>query len=683
MIQHSLFHPASIAVIGASENTSKPGGKVIWNLLQNGYAGRLYAINKNMLDLPGAEYYPDIVSAPRADLAILSIPAPGCVDAVRQLIEKGTLNFIVFSAGFGESRGEGKNLEAEMVSMIREAGGCLIGPNCIGIIHRDYKAVFTTPVPEYDPQGCELISSSGATAVFIMEAAVSTGLRFSNIYSVGNSAQTGPEEILEYLDEHFDENSPRVKLLYMEDIRNPFKLLKHASSLVRKGCRIAAIKSGYSEAGSRAASSHTGALASSDRVVRALFRKAGIVYCSSRDELITVACVFQSKLPDGDRVAIITHAGGSAVLLTDALTSGGMSVPSIPPEFSKDLASKLHPGSSVANPIDFLATGTADQLSEIIDFCDVYPGIDSMIVVFGSPGLFSSVRDVYQVIHRKMMVSRKPIYAVLPSLVNAQSEIEEFMSFGHVNFPDEVVLGQALPHVYFRPLPTFGMTHLAPMESATIRSLISQASDGYLDPQTTRELLTAAGISMAAFRICRSPESVLMAAEEIGVPVALKVVGPEHKTEVSGVALHLSHPDELHSEYERLMTIPGARAVLVQQMKSGEELYCGAVREGNFGHLVLCGLGGIFVEVLNDVSYGLAPLNEEEAIKMIRRLKGYQIIRGFRKRPGVDEDLFAEAIVKLASLVHLAPEIAEIDINPFLGNPTELVAVDARVRIEK
>jgi acetyltransferase len=393
--------------------------------------------------------------------------------------------------------------------------------------------------------------------------------------------------------------------------------------------------------------------------------------------------VFQSKLPEGDRVAIITHAGGSAVLLTDALTSGGMKVPPIPKEYAQELASKLHPGSSVANPIDFLATGTADQLSEIIDFCDLYPGIDSMIVVFGSPGLFGSVRDVYQVIHHKMMVSRKPIYAVLPSLINAKTEIEEFLSYGHVNFPDEVVLGKALPHVYFKPQPTFGMTHLAPMESATIRSLISQSSDGYLDPVKTQELLQAAGISLAPYGICRNPDSVLMLAKEIGTPVALKVVGPEHKTEVEGVALHLSHPVDLISEFERLMAIPGSRGVMVQKMQSGAELYCGAVREGNFGHLVLCGLGGIFVEVLNDVSYGLAPLQQDEAIEMIRRLKGYPIIKGFRNRPGVSEELFADAIVKLASLVHLAPEIAEIDINPFIGSPGELVAVDARIRIEK
>ncbi|MBL7811444.1 MAG: acetate--CoA ligase family protein [Bacteroidetes bacterium] len=683
MIHPHLSDPRSIAVVGASENNTKPGGKVITNLIAGGFKGEVYAVNKNKVNIPGAAYYADIASMPAADLAILSVPAHDSVHCVQQLCEKGTRAFIMYSAGFGEAGEEGKELENALKQLLEKYDATLIGPNCIGIINQHYKGVFTSPIPEYDPMGCELISSSGATAVFIMEAAMSTGLRFSNIYSIGNALQTGIEDILEHLDTHFTADSPKVKLLYLEDIRNPFKFLRHASSLIRKGCHIAAIKAGYSQAGSRAASSHTGAMASADHVVRALFAKAGIMYCSGRDELITAGCIFQSKTLTGENLAIITHAGGSAVMLTDALESGGLKVPHLPAEDTAGLLASLHPGSSVANPIDFLATGTATQLEQIIDFCEAHPGIDAMIVVFGSPGLFNNVHDVYHVIHDKMDTCTKPIYPVLPSLINAREEIDAFLDQGHVNFPDEVVLGKALPHVYFRPRPTFGMTHLEPMQTATIRNMMAQAGNGYLDPVETNQLLQAAGIRVAPLSLCYNREQLSLALANVAFPLVLKVYGPVHKSDTGGVSLNLLNADAVYTEYDRMMQIPGAKGVVIQPMLQGEELYCGAVKQGQFGHLVICGLGGIFLELLNDVAYGLAPLDLPESSAMIRSLKGYKIFTGYRNKAGVNEALFADAIAKVASLVHLAPEIAEMDINPFKGSPNELIAIDARIRIEK
>jgi acetate---CoA ligase (ADP-forming) len=402
MIHRPLISPKNIAVIGASDKVSKPGGKVLKNLLDGDFKGEIFAVNPKPVNVKGVMHFKSVDDLPETDLAILSIPAASCPEAVEKLIEKNTKAFIVFSAGFSEAGEEGEKLSEKLTEMVDRANACLIGPNCIGIINENYKGVFTTPVPEYHADGCELISSSGATAVFIMEAAMSTGLRFSNVYSIGNAEQTGVEELLEYMDRNYVEGeSPQVKLLYLEHIRNPFKFMKHASSLVRKGCKIAAIKAGYSEAGSRAASSHTGAMATSDTVIRALFKKSGVVYCSGREELITIACVFLSKELKGDNIAIITHAGGSAVMLTDALTQRGLMVPQIDEEKAGPLLKILHPGSSVANPIDFLATGTADQLGEIIDFCEKLDNIDAMIVVFGSPGLFR-VKDVYALLDKKI-----------------------------------------------------------------------------------------------------------------------------------------------------------------------------------------------------------------------------------------------------------------------------------------
>ncbi|MFP4019059.1 MAG: acetate--CoA ligase family protein, partial [Bacteroidales bacterium] len=409
MINKQLLNPQSIVVIGGSNNINKPGGKVLKNIIDGDFKGNLYVSNPKEDEVQGIKSYKDPNELPDVDLAILAIAAKLCPDTIRMLAEKKkTRAFIILSAGFSEESEEGAKLEQEVVNIVNKVDGCLIGPNCIGVLNQNYNGVFTTPIPKLDPEGVDFISGSGATAVFIMEAGMPKGLTFSSVYSVGNSAQMGVEEILKYMDENFDpEKSSKIKLLYIESINKPKMLLKHAASLIRKGCKIAAIKAGGSEAGSRAASSHTGALASSDAAVDALFRKAGIIRCHGREELTTVASIFMHPQLDGKNIAIITHAGGPAVMLTDALSNNGMEIPPIEGEESKKLLEELFPGSSVANPIDFLATGTAEQLGTIIDYCDKkFDHIDGMAVIFGSPGLFP-VYDVYDVLDSKMKESKK------------------------------------------------------------------------------------------------------------------------------------------------------------------------------------------------------------------------------------------------------------------------------------
>lgn len=683
MITRQLISPESIAVIGASENRSKPGGKVLQNLIDAKFKGTVYAVNRKPLNIEGTVYVSQISEIPSVDLAIIAIPAHQCIDAVKQLLEKGARAFIIFSAGFSEAGEEGVALEKELVDLINNAHATMIGPNCIGVINEYYKGVFTTPVPDYDPSGCELISSSGATAVFIMESAMLTGLRFSNIYSIGNASQTGVEEILEYMDNKYvPGKSPAVKLLYLEQIKNPFKFIKHASSLRQKGCRIAAIKSGYSEAGSRAASSHTGALATSDTVIRALFSKCGIVYCSSRDELIAVASVFQTKELKGKNIAIITHAGGSAVMLTDALTSNGMNVPPIPAEDTKALLASLNTGASVANPIDFLATGTAEQLGLIIDFCENHKAIDGMVVVFGSPGLFN-VKDVYEVLDRKISTCSKPVFPVLPSLINADKEIKQFLSKGRVNFPDEVNLGKALAHVFKSELKLFEKAMLPEMDIVAIRAIINAASDGYQNPEVCRELMEAARIKMAGQLILTDSRQLDEIAQTIHYPVVMKVIGPIHKTEAGGVILNITNEQHAVEAFTQLMQIKGATSVLVQEMLRGEELYCGAVKQGDFGHVVLCGLGGIFLELLNDTSSALAPMSKEEVTAMVESLKGYKLIQGYRNRKGLNKEHFIDTIMRVGALVHIAPEICEIDLNPIIANDAQTMVADVRICLEK
>jgi acetate---CoA ligase (ADP-forming) len=685
MINQQLLNPKSIVVVGGSNNIQKPGGKVLKNILDGNFNGDLYVTNLKEDEVQGKKSYKDPNELPQVDLAILAIAAKFCPQAVEILArEKNTKAFIILSAGFSEENEEGAKLEKQIVETINSVDGCLIGPNCIGVLNQSYYGVFTLPIPKLDSQGVDFISGSGATAVFIMESGLPKGLTFSSVYSVGNSAQMGVEEVVKYLDENFDpKTSSKVKILYIESIDKPQMLLKHASSLIRKGCKIAAVKSGGSEAGSRAASSHTGALASSDVAVEALFKKAGIVRCNGREELATVASIFMHKELKGKNIAIITHAGGPAVMLTDALSNGGMDIPHIESPAANDLLELLYPGSSVANPIDFLATGTAEQLGNIIDFCDQkFDEIDGMVVIFGTPGLFE-VYDVYRLLHEKMKTCKKPIFPVLPSVITAKDEVADFLSLGRINFPDEVILGNALTKVYHTSKPVEENIALPEIDKKAIRNIIDNADNGYLAPEKVQELIDAAGISRAGEAVVDNVDAAVNEAKKLGLPVVMKVVGPVHKSDVGGVVLNVKDENQVRKEFERMIQIKDTTAILMQPMLSGTELFVGAKFEEKFGHMVLCGLGGIFIEVLKDVNAGLAPLSINEASEMIKNLKSYKIIQGVRGQESVNEKMFAEIVTRVAALVSVAPEIFEMDLNPLLGSKEKVVAVDARIRIEK
>lgn len=685
MVNQQLLDPKSIVIVGGSDDIQKPGGKVLKNLIDFGYKGKIYVVNPKLDEVQGVKSYRDVQDLPQVDLAIMAIAAKFCPSAVDTLTkEKNTRAFIILSAGFHEESEEGAKLEQQIVDSINAVNGSLIGPNCIGMMNSNYAGVFTTPIPTFDPKGIDFISGSGATAVFIMEAGIPKGLTFNSVYSVGNSAQMGVEDVLKYLDESYDpKTSSPVKLLYVESVNKPDLLLKHASSLIRKGCKIAAIKSGCSDAGSRAASSHTGALASPDVAVDALFRKAGIVRCSGREELATVAAIFMHPELKGKNIAVITHAGGPAVMLTDALSNNGLDVPHIEGPKAKALLDKLYAGSSVANPIDFLATGTAEQLGYIIDACEHdFDNVDAMAVIFGSPGLFPNY-DVYDLLHEKMKTCKKPVYPILPSIINVKDEIAQFLAKGRINFPDEVVFGNALAKVYHTPKPMPEKAELPAVDAKAIRKVIDGAENGYLTPEAVQELLDAAGINRAGEAVVTTREDAVKAAGKLGYPVVMKVVGPVHKSDVGGVVLNVKDEETVAREFDRMIKINETTAIMLQPMLSGVELFVGAKREDKFGHMVLCGLGGIFIEVLHDVKAGIAPISVAEASTFIKGLKSYKILEGVRGQEPVNQPQFAEIVSRVSALVTVAPEIFEMDLNPLLGRKDRVVAVDARIRIEK
>lgn len=684
MIHSKLLNPDSIVIVGASNDTSKPGGKVLHNIMAHNYSGKLIGVNPKETEVQGVPCFKDCTEIPDVDLAIIAIAAPYVEAIIQELAyHKNCKGFILFSAGFSETGDEGEALENRCVNIVNDVGGSLIGPNCIGVLTGRYKGVFAGPVPEYDPMGCDCVSASGATMVYMLEAAIPVGLKMRDIFSVGNSAQIGVEDILEYWDETFDaQRSSRIKLLYVEQIRDPKRFLKHARSLVRKGCRLAAIKSGSTHVGSRAVSSHTGALAGSNAAVSALFRKAGILRCASRLELVYVAAIFSIKPLKGNRIAVITHAGGPGIMLTDVLINGGMKVPRLTGTKAEALLEKLFPGSSVSNPIDFLATGNAQQLGAILDAVENdFDEIDGSVVVFGTTGMWR-VDDAYKVLHEKIVSSKKPIFPILPSAILAAEEVEHFLAQGHVNFNDEVSFGYVLSRIQKLHEP-YEDAALPVIDKVTIRQIIDNAHDGYLPADNVFGLFNATGIKVTRQQTVTNINDAVSIAQQIGFPIVMKVSGPVHKSDVGGVVLGINNLEEVAHHFERLMQLKEADGVVMQQQLKGIEIYLGAKKEPPFGHQILCGLGGIFVEVFKDVSTGLSPVGKEEAQSMIQRLRSYPIIKGTRGKEGVNEELIMENILRLSALLAIAPEIEELDINPLLGNSSSLIAVDGRILLKK
>ena len=643
MIAKELLNPRSIVICGASSDIHKPGGKALKNLLESSFSGPVYAVNPKETEVQGIKCYAKVEDLPQVDCAILCIAAKFCAQTVDVLTQqKGTKGFIIVSAGFSEENAEGAAIEKHIVDSINAVGGSLIGPNCTGFLNTNYSGCFDTPIPKLDPKGVDFITGSGATAVFIKEYGMTNGLKFNSVWAVGNSAQLGIEDVLEHLDETFDpEKSSHVIMLYMEKVGDPQRLLKHSRSLINKGCHIAAIKSGGSAAGSRAASSHTGALATNDAAVDALFRKAGIVRCQNRQELTTVCGVFMYPEIKGNRCAVITHAGGPAVMLTDVLSNNGIEVPSLKEHpASPALLEKLFGGSSVGNPIDFLATGTAEQLGYIIDTVEnEYTDIDFSVVIFGSPGLFSN-REVYALLDEKMKTCKKPIFPVLPSIINVKDEIQEFIDRGNINFPEECVLGNAICKVYNTPKPQPENVEQPAIDVARIRKTVDRCKNGYMEIADYNELLDAAGISRKKSVEVSKVEDAIAFAKEVGcskdVPLVMKVVGPLHKSDVGGVTLGVKDLATVEKEFNRLIVIPETYAVEMYPMLDGTDVYIGAIKDPKFGHQIFFGLGGIFIEVLKDVQSALAPISAAEAKEALTKLRGYKILQGVRGQEAVN-----------------------------------------------
>jgi acyl-CoA synthetase (NDP forming) len=681
-VYKNLFSPDTIAVIGASNDPLKPGGRVIKNIKDNGYSGKLWAVNpktESILGLPTYKSVGDLPAAP--DLAIVAIPSKFVLPAVRELAGRDTGATIVLTSGFGEKDEGGKQIEKEMRQIADAAEMALIGPNCSGFLTNSYKGKFAGIIPQLPGGAVDFISGSGATVDYVMERASSRGLSFGTVINLGNSVQMGVEDLLELHDLNYSRASAPVLMLYMESVKKPAKLLRHARSLVDKGCAIVGIKSGATAAGERAAASHTGAMATSDTAVQALFDKAGIIRVQGRGELINVACVLTGVGGhlQGKRACVITDAGGPGVMLSDELNRQGMELPQLQEKTRAKLAKILPPEASTLNPIDMLPSRTADQTRQIIRVlreCEK-DHIDVITFLTGDSGL-SDNADIYREVSGAMKQGAIPVLPMLSSVITSRPKIADFINRGNVYFPDEVELGKALGKVANWEAPDENSSVPEGYDRKAVEQAIEKCS-GALDPDTVCTILQTAGFRLPAQIEVFEKDQLTDGCQQAGYPLAMKVIGPLHKTDVGGVRLGIANNDEALVAWKNLLTIPDAKGVLLQPMIDGQEVILGASREGDFGHLVMFGLGGIYTEVLKDVKFSLAPVTKKESLRMILGIQGVALLKGVRGESGMDIDVLADNVQRLGRLVSDFPRIKEIDLNPIKGTGSDLYAVDARI----
>jgi len=679
----NLLEPKSIAVIGASEDVTKPGGRLTLNILTKGFAGNLYLVNPKGGMIQGVKAYTSIPELPEApELALIGVPAKFVRTALEELAAKGSKIVVVLSAGFGELGPEGKAEEKALAEIATRHGVLLLGPNCSGVMTYAHASKFTGVALKLEKGGIDFISGSGATVDFLAEHAMRRGLKFNSFLTVGNSAQSGVPDVMEIYDADHGPDSPKVMITYQESIVNPQKFLKAARSLNKKGVLLAGIKAGTTQAGSRAAASHTGAMATNDTAVQALFDKAGVIRVDSRLELVDVAAILTlvKGRADGKRVAIVTDAGGPGVMLSDELSRLGFEVPAFNERTRARLAEVLPAGAGVGNPVDTLPTSPAANLEKVLSILieEVKDQVDYIVVMNGDAGMMDNWA-LYQVARKFMDISPIPIIPSYESVLSSEVPLKKFREIGGCYFEDEVYLARALARVVNRPRIYEPEKSAVGYDKKKIAGLLN-GCHGALSPQVTREVLQAAGV--------RFPGQVELTNKAglkdvpFAFPWVMKVMGPLHKSDVGGVRVGIKDIKEAEMVWDDLLKIKDATGVLVQQMVKGTEVIIGANREPGYGHLVAFGLGGIYTEALKDVKFALAPLAKEEADRLIHSIRSLPLLKGVRGEPGMDFETLRDILVRIGLLVTDFPAIQELDLNPVKGYSKDIFTVDARILVD-
>jgi acetyl coenzyme A synthetase (ADP forming)-like protein len=701
-----MLAPRSIAVVGAGRKRKTIGGEVFHNLMDGGFNGPVYPVNPGAEVVQSVRAYKSILDIPGpVDLAVIVVPAKLTMQAARECAEKGVHGMVVITAGFGETGPAGKEMQRELMSIAREAGMRVIGPNCMGVIntHDDVRmnATFSPNAPMQGNVG--FLSQSGALGLAVIEYANTLNLGLSTFISVGNKADLSGNDFIQYW---ADDPATDVIALYLESIGNPRKFAR-ISRRVGRQKPILVVKSGRSSAGARATSSHTGALlGASDVTVDALFKQAGVIRTDTLGEFFDVATLLANQpRPKGNRVAILTNGGGPGILCADACEADGLVVPQVPDDLKAKLAEFLPPDAGLNNPVDMIAAAPGESYRKALKLLAEWDGIDAIIILYvpvlvtNSEEIAAGVRAAALEIEREI-----PMLSVFLSSKGTPDSLKtDGLSMPSYPFPEDAAraLAHAVRYGIWAETPEGTVPQFADLRVSEGKALIADVladlqkagdeTSRWLLPDEVAKLLDSYGVPMAKWRLAPTAEAAGSAAAEIGGKVALKGVAPKliHKTEAKAVVLNLEGATEVEKQAVEMATRIAAQGTtvekfFVQQMvpSGGVEMLVGVVHDALFGPVVACGAGGTAVEVLKDVKVRITPLTDSDAHEMVTSLRTFPLLDGFRGAPKCDVAGLEELLLRVAAMVEQHPEISEMDCNPVIVLPEGAVIVDARIRIE-
>ncbi|MGV8058073.1 MAG: acetate--CoA ligase family protein [Smithellaceae bacterium] len=708
----AIFSPQSIAVVGASTTPGKVGYDIFANILKGGYRGTLYPVNPSAHSISSVKAFVSITDIPDTiDLAIIILPPKLALPAVEEAIKKKVGGVVIVSAGFREVGAEGRRIEDKIVAVCQEAGVRLIGPNCLGVINPiesvRMNASFATHMPQSG--NISFISQSGALCTSVLDFAASRDFGFSKFISIGNKADVDELDILRYL--HLDLDT-EVIMIYLEELRRGPEFIEEVKRITSgdRPIPILAIKSGRTSAGAAAAASHTGSLAGSEAVYDAIFKQSGIIRCDTIDQLFDYANVFtyktrgelgkrRRKLPKGNRVAIVTNAGGPGILATDMTMSSGLQLAKFSDETRAILSSALPSAASIRNPVDVIGDAQYDRYEKALTAVIDDENVDGALVIL-TPQSMTNALETAQVVVKIAHSSRKPVICCFMGIGDVSDGVRYFQENGYpvYRFPENAARAFSVLYQYSswltrETLEPFQLSHDKEKASLIIKKCIEEGKTrlGELDGN---ELLQCYGIPVLPTALAKTPQEASDIAFKIGFPVVMKIVSPQilHKSDAGGVMVGLKTREEVTAAFERIVTNAGnfnsdaeINGVLIVKMASpGEEVILGATRYPIFGPLLMFGLGGIFVEVFKDVEFRLAPLDRNDTHQMIQSIKGYKLLKGFRGRPKADTQILEKILMSLSEMVMNHPDIKEMDINPMLVHEEGkgATAVDCRIILE-
>jgi acetyl coenzyme A synthetase (ADP forming)-like protein len=696
-----LFFPRSVAVIGASTDPTSIGGRLFRNILNGGFTGPLYPVNPKTKVIGSVRAYPTIGDVPdEVDLAYIVVPQAFVIDVARQCAAAGVRGVVVISAGFSETGEEGAKLEAELLSIVRNSGMRMVGPNCMGLLNTAPSVQLNgTFAPVYPPAGNVAMSSqSGALGIAILDYATRNNIGISQFVSVGNKADVSGNDLILSWE---DDPQTDVITLYLESFGNPQKFSRIARRIGRRK-PIIAVKSGRSESGSRAASSHTGALASSDVAVQALFRQSGVIRVDTIEELFDAANILaRQPIPAGNRVGIVTNAGGPGILAADALEANGLVIPELSAALQEQIGARLPAEASSRNPVDLIASGGPGEFEHATSLLLESGEVDAVMVIY-VPVSPEGARDVAGAIARSQRSHEGEVtmLSVFMQTGDAAQHIggtDGGRAVPTFLFPESaaLALARAVRHGEWRQRDPGVEARLDGAVETEIRGLVEAAlssvpdEGGWLDPDTVDLILEKAGFRVPRSKFVAVEDEAVKAAAELGGPVVLKVVSESalHKSDVGGVVLGVEGDDEVRRAFRQVTTaVDEVEGALVQEyLPGGHEALIGMTQDPNFGPLVVFGLGGIYVELLRDVAFRIHPLTDVDATEMIREIKGYRLLEGYRNQPQGDIPALEDALLRVSGLVSVMPELMEMDLNPVkvLQPGDGTVVVDARMKIRR